>query len=203
LTKQQQFFVTRMREKIADRTVQVLSQGASYRDEMIQVGLYRSHPCTQPRRMVSVLWQGTWDRSLTNVLDPQQLSARQVCELSRRRWRIEEAFALTKRVLDLAYWWTGSTTAVQLQRYATLIFYAVLLTLCQQVAEVLGEPLERLSVERVFRAFYHYSRAVQRGEADDLVLFLAEHAKLLGIVKRWRKHHRERQQLEYLIWGDP
>jgi len=80
---------------------------------------------------------------------------------------------------------------------------AVLLTLCQQVAEVLGEPLERISVEMVFRAFYHYSRAIQRGEADDLVLFLAEHAKLLGIVKRWRKHHRERQQLEYLIWGDP
>jgi hypothetical protein len=55
----------------------------------------------------------------------------------------------------------------------------------------------------VFRAFYHYSHAVQCGEADDLVLFLAEHAKLLGIVKRWRKHHRKRQQLEYLIWGEP
>src|SRR6266481_3088413 len=202
-TDQQKFFVTRMREKIAYRTVQVLSQGASYRDEMIQVGLYRSHPCTHPLRMVSVLWQGTWYRYLTNVLDPQQLSARQVCELYRRRWRIEDAFALTKRVLDLAYLWTGSTNAVQLQIYATLIFYAVLLTLCQQVAEVLGEPLERISVEMVFRAFYHYSRAVQRGEAADLVLFLAEHAKLLGIVKRWRKHHRERQQLEYLIWGDP
>ena len=106
-------------------------------------------------------------------------------------------------MLDLAYLWTGSTNAVQLQFYATLIFYAVLLTLCQQVAEVLGEPLERISVEMVFRAFYHYSRAVQRGEADNLVLFLAEHAKLLGIVKRRRKHHRERQQLEYLIWGDP
>jgi hypothetical protein len=63
--------------------------------------------------------------------------------------------------------------------------------------------VERIAVERVFRAFYPYSRAVQRGEADDLVLFLAAHAKLLGIVKRWRKHHRERQQLEYLIWGDP
>jgi hypothetical protein len=79
----------------------------------------------------------------------------------------------------------------------------VLLTLCQQVAEVLGEPVERISVEMVFRAFYHYSHAVQCGEADDLVLFLAEHAKLLGIVKRWRKHHRKRQQLEYLIWGEP
>src|SRR3989442_3052124 len=41
-----------------------------------------------------------------------------------------------------------------------LIFYTVLLTICQQVAQVLGEPLERISVEMVFRALYHYSRAV-------------------------------------------
>ena len=202
-TDQQKFFVTRMRAKIAYRTVQVLSQGPYYRDEIIQVGQYRSNPCKHPLRMVSVLWQGVWYRYLTNVLDPQVLSARQVCELYRRRWRIEDAFAVTKRVLDLAYLWTGSTNAVQLQIYATLIFYAVLLTICQQVAQVLGEPLERISVEMVFRAFYHYSRAVQCGESDDLVLFLAEHAKLLGIVKRWRKHHRECSQLESIIWGDP
>ena len=202
-TDQQKFCVTRMRQKIAYRTVQVLSQGPYYRDEIIQVGQYRSHPCTHPLRMVSVLWQTVWYRYLTNVLDPQRLSARQVCELYRRRWRIEDAFALTKRVLDLAYLWTGSTNAVQLQIYATLIFYAVLLTICQQVAQVLGEPLERISVEMVFRALYHYSRAVERGACDDLVSFLAEHAKPLGIVKRWRKHHRERQQLESIIWGDP
>ena len=202
-TASHRFFVTRMREKTAYRTVQELSRSPSYRDEIMQMGPYRSHPCQSPVRMVAVWWQGVWYRSLTNVLDPQRLSARQVCELSRRRWRIEDAFALTKRVWDLAYLWTGSTKAVQLQIDATLIFYAVLLTLCQQVAEVLGEPLERISVEMVFRAFYHYTHAVQRGESDDLVQFLAAHAKLLGLVKRWRKHHRERQQLEYLIWGDP
>jgi hypothetical protein len=137
------------------------------------------------------------------VLAPQVLSARQVGALYRRRWRLEDAFLLTKRVLDLAYWWTGFTDAVQLQIYATLIFYAVMLTICQQVAEVLGEPLERISVEMVFRAFYHYSRAAPRGECDDLVTFLAEHAKLLGIVKRWRKLHRERQELESIMWGNP
>ena len=202
-TNQQKFFVTRMREKTASRTEAVLSQGAYYRDEIVQVGLYRSNPCTHPLRMVSVLWQGTWYRYLTNVLEPQQLSARQVCERYRRRWRIEDAFALTKRVLDLAYLWTGSPNAVQVQIYATLIFYAVLLTICQQVAEVLGEPLERISVEMVFRAFYHDSRALQCGECDDLVTFLVEHAKLLGIVKRRRKQHRERQHLESLIWADP
>jgi hypothetical protein len=105
--------------------------------------------------------------------------------------------------LDLAYVWTGSTNAVQWQIYATLIFYTVLVSICQQVAQALGEPLERIAVEMVFRAFYHYSRAVQRGECDQLVPFLVEHAKLLGIVKRWRKQHRERQQLESIIWGDP
>jgi IS4 transposase len=196
-------FVTRMREKTAYRTVQELSSSPHYRDELIQVGQYRSNPCTYPLRMVAVWWQGTWYRYLTNVLDPQVLSARQVCELYRRRWRIEDAFALTKRLLDLAYWWTGSTHAVQWQIYATLLFYAVLVTLCQQVAQALGEPLERISVEMVFRAFYHYSRTMQHGGSDDLVSFLAEHAKLLGIVKRWRKQHRERQELEAIIWGDP
>ena len=75
--------------------------------------------------------------------------------------------------------------------------------ICQQVAEVLGEPLERISVEMVFRAFYHDSRAVQHGECDELVPFVVEHAKLLGIVKRWRKQYRERQHLESLMWGDP
>lgn len=202
-TASHRFFVTRMREKIAYRTVQELGSGPYYRDEILQMGQYRSNPCREPVRMVSVLWEGVWYRYLTNVLDPQKLSARQVCELYRRRWRIEDAFALTKRVLDLSYLWTGSTNAVQLQIYATLIFYAVLLTLCQQVAEVLGEPLERISVEMVFRALYHYSQAVQYGEGDELVPFLAKHAKLLGVVKRWRKPHREREQLEHMMWTTP
>ena len=77
------------------------------------------------------------------------------------------------------------------------------MTICHQVAQALGEPWERSSVEMVFRAFYHYSRAVQRGESDNLMRFLTEHAKLLGIVKRQRKAHHERQQLELIIWGDP
>jgi hypothetical protein len=98
--------------------------------------------------------------------------------------------------------WTGPTNAVQWHIYATLIFYAVLVTICQQVAQALGEPLERLSVEMVFRACYHDSRAKQCGECEALVPFLVEHATLLGIVKRWRKQHRERQPLESIIWGD-
>ena len=96
-TASHRFFVTRMREKIAYRTVQELSSGPSYRDEIIQMAstirIRVAIPCAWSRccgrRVVSLS---------TNVLDPQRLSARQVCELYRRRWRIEDAFALTKRV---------------------------------------------------------------------------------------------------------
>lgn len=200
VTQAGRYFVTRLRQKTTSRTQQVLSQGPHYREELVQLGATRTPPCRHPLRLVSGLWGGQWQQYLTNVLDPRHLSARQVCELYQRRWRIEDAFLLTKRVLDLAYLWTASPTGVQLQILATLIFYAVLMHLCQQVAQALQEPLERISVEMVFRALYHYSRAVQRGESDDLVAFLVTHAVLLGLIKRQRKRHRERQQMEQSVW---
>ena len=92
---------------------------------------------------------------------------------------------------------------MQLQIDATLIFYAVLVTMRQQVAQALGEPLEGISMEMVLRAFYHYSQAVQRGACDELVPFWVEDARLLGTVRWWRKQHRERQHLKSIIWGDP
>jgi hypothetical protein len=200
-TDRHKFFVTRLRQKTAYRTTQLLSHSPYYRDELLEVGLYHSHPCRHPLRLISVLWHGQWYRYLTNVLDPQQLSARQVCDLYRRRWRIEDAFLVTKRVLDLAYLWKASANGIQLQLYATLLFYLVLLTVCQHVAQRLNEPLERISVEMVFRAFYHYSRALARGETLELVPYLVHHAKLLGLVKRQRKRHREIQDTEQVVWG--
>jgi hypothetical protein len=70
-----------MREKTAYRTAQRLSQGLAYRDELIQVGQYRSNPCMHPLRMVAVRWQGAGYRYRTNVVEPQALSPRQVCVL--------------------------------------------------------------------------------------------------------------------------
>jgi hypothetical protein len=152
-TDQQKWFVTRQRQKTAYRVTQVLAHTPYYRDELIEVGLPHSNPCRHPLRLVSVLWRGQGYRYLTNVLDPTQLSARHICELYRRRWRIEDAFLVTKRLLDLAYLWKASANGVQLQLYATFLFYLVLLNVCQQVAQSLSEPLEQISVEMVFRAF--------------------------------------------------
>ena len=60
-------------------------------------------------------WPATWERSLTQVLDPPGLSARPGCERSRRGGRIADAWALTTRLLAWASWWPGSTQAVPWQ----------------------------------------------------------------------------------------
>src|SRR5262249_32985249 len=124
-----------------------------------------------------------------------------ICELYRRRWRLEDSFLVTKRVLGLGHLWKASANGVQPQLYATFLFYLVLLNVCQHVAPSLNEPLAHISVEMVFRAFFHHSRVLTRGEARQLVACLVHHAKLLGLVKRQRKRHREIHDTAHVVWG--
>ena len=86
--------------------------------------------------------------------------------------------------------------------YATLIFYTVLMEVCQEVAELLRQPLDTISVEMVFRGLYHYSRALLKGETLALAPYLAGRAQSLGIVKRERKRNKERQKRTELIWAN-
>lgn len=90
---------------------------------------------------------------------------------------------------------------MQIQIVATWIFYAVLTEVCNEVAVALNQPIERISVEMVFRAFYHFSQALLRGQASDLVSYLVEHHKLLGLVKAVRKRHRERDAISEQVWA--
>ena len=53
VTASNRSFGTRMREKTAYRTVQERSRGWYYRDELIEVGKYRSNQCRHPVRMVA------------------------------------------------------------------------------------------------------------------------------------------------------
>ena len=200
---QKKYFITRLREKTAYQVVESLGRGQRFRDEIIEMGQYRSNPCHHRVRMVSLEWAGVWHRYLTNVLDPEQLSAREVCELYGRRWRIEEAFLLTKRLLGLSYLWSATSNAVEIQVYATWVFYAVLVELCGEVSQALKQPVEKISVEMVFRSMYHYSRAVERGDNSTAVEYLVAHAKLFGLVKAERKRHKERLTQNIDIWGSP
>jgi hypothetical protein len=182
--------VTRLRQKTSFTVQQVLVDRPQARDQIIHLGKHRSNPSTRPVRLIEVYVNGVWWRYLTNVLDPQRLSVLEVVALYQRRWQIETAFALVKGLLGLSYLWVGSLNGVQLQVWATWLYYAVLLDLCDEVAEALHRPLDAISVEMVSRSLYFYVQAMAQGYTDPAAQYFAENAQLLGIIKRSRPSTR-------------
>jgi hypothetical protein len=194
LTEHQVSFVTRMRTIATYDITQRLVDSERVHDYVIKLGRYRSDRCNHPLRLVEVELKGQWHRYLTNVLDPMVLSTADVLDLYEQRWRIEDAFLLAKRLLGLSYLWTGSANGIALQVWATWLLYAVLVDLSDEVAEQLGQPLQAISFEMVYRGLYHFTQAYHRGQATDPIAYLAApEQRDLGIVKRRRKH-RERDR---------
>ncbi len=81
---------------------------------------------------------------LTSVFDPAILPPYVVADLYQRRWRIEDAFNTVKRLLVLSYLWTGSVNGIQLQIWATWLFYAVLVDLGDAVADEMSVPFDSI-----------------------------------------------------------
>jgi hypothetical protein len=204
LTEQGVFFLTRTTSNIASRTEQVLRAKENLRDRLVWVGSGGESCCQHLLRLVEVRYAGKWYRYLTNVVDPKLLPSEYVVALYWQRWRIEDAFNIVKRLLGLAYFWTGSLNGVQTQVWATWIVYAVLVDLTDAVAEALAKPFRAVSIEMVYRGLYHFTQAYHRGAASDPVAYLAAKAHTLGILKRKRKKRASPAELAYLtILEDP
>lgn len=177
-------FVTRAKSNLAYEVVRTLHRTNQVHDAIVWIGRGAER---QQVRLISVLYQGTWQRYLTNELDPLRLPPEYAVALYWQRWRIEDGYNMVKRLLGLAYFWVGSTNGVQLQLWATWLLYAVLVDLTDAVAEELDQPFAALSLEMVYRSLYFFTGAYQRGEATAVVPYLAAEAADLGIVKRKRK----------------
>jgi hypothetical protein len=94
---------------------------------------------------------------------------------------------VVKRLLGLASFWGGAANGVQLHLWATWLLYAVLVDLTDAVAEERPQPCAALALERVYRSLYFCTGAYQRGQASEVVQYLAAAAVDRGIVKRTRK----------------
>jgi hypothetical protein len=145
-----------------------------------------------------VRYNGSWQRYVTNALDPCVLPPAYAVALSYQRWRIEDAYAVVKRLLGLAYFWVGGENGVQVQLWATWLLYAVLVALTDAVADVLEHPGAALSLEMLSRSLYFFTSAYQRGQATAVVLFLAAEARALGLLKRPRKRPRPPSRFDQL-----
>jgi hypothetical protein len=177
-------FLTRAKSNLKVERVRHLAITPTFRDTIVWIGTDETR---QQVRLIEVLYKTKWQRYMTNELDADILPARECVALYYRRWSIERAFFVVKRLLGLAYFWSGAQNAVEFQLWSTWIVYCILIDLSDEVAGLLNLPFERISIEMIYRSMYFYLKAVERGEADSLPIYLAHNAKHLGLVKRKRK----------------
>jgi hypothetical protein len=181
MTRDQITFVTRAKVNLVYQIERVLHETSHARDRLVWIG---QDATRQQVRLIEVLVGTPWHRYLTNELNPARLPPEYAVALYGQRWRIEDAFLAVKRLLGLAYFWVGSANGVELQIWATWLLYAVLVDLTDAIAEELGQPFAALSLEMVYRSLYFFTSAYQRGEATHPVVYLAQKADRLGILKK-------------------
>lgn len=177
-------FITRAKSNLVYAFERSLLNTARVRDSLVWIG---AEDDPQLVRLVEVLYGGKWYRYLSNEVDTQRLPTAYLVALYWQRWRIEDAYSIVKRLLGLAYFWCGAQNAVEMQVWATWLLYVVLVDLTDAVADALQQPFAAISIEMVYRSLYFFTQAHTRGQAEDVVTYLAANTKLLGIVKRKRK----------------
>ena len=177
-------WLTRAKTNLKYEVVQVLVQTSAVRDRIVWIGAGTTR---QQVRLIEVQAHGTVYRYLTNALDATRLPTVQAVALYPQRWRVEDAFAIVKRLLGLAYFYCGAENAIEMQVWATWLLYAVLIDLTDAVAEALARPFAEVSVAMVYRSLYFVTNAVAQDPTTDPVRYLADHARELGILKRPRK----------------
>lgn len=188
LLKQETAFITRLKKNAFFIGSESLTSTDTVKDLIIFLGTGHNNSPVLKLRLVEIRFGKVWYRYLTSVLDPTVLPPFAVADIYRRRWRIEEAFHTVKRLLNLSYLWTGSLNGIQLQIWATWLFYALLIDLGDAVADRVGLPFDRISLEMLYRGLYHFSRAFSKGLATDPVSYFAAPANQdLAVVKRLRK----------------
>ncbi len=192
LTRAKVKFITRSKKNMSYSLAYSLAKTAAVHDYVVWIGKDETR---QQIRLIEILYKGKWYRYLSNELDAEKLPTAYIVALYEQRWRVEDAFAIVKRLLGLAYFWSGAQNAVEMQVWATWILYAVLIDLVDAVAEKLQQSFFSISVEMVYRSLYFFTQARHRGETNNIVAYLAANEKMLGILKRKRKS-KKRSPLE-------
>lgn len=200
LVQQGTAFITRLKSNAKIEVVTALTQTDTVKDLIVVLGSGQNGTPKITVRLVEIRFGRVWYRYITSILDPTILPPFVVADLYRRRWRIEEAFNTIKRLLNLAYLWTGSLNGIQLQIWATWLFYAILVDLGDAVADEVGLPFDRISLEMLYRGLYHFTNAYDKGLATDpVVYFAAPENQDLGVIKRLRKPQKRLDLSPYPI----
>ena len=101
-------------------------------------------------RLVVFKNNGKTYEALTNVLDPERLSAEDVVELYPHRWKVERLFYDLKVVLNLKKLYAANPNAVAMQVFAAAMVHASFRIAQADIAKKHDLPPEELSPQKLF-----------------------------------------------------
>jgi hypothetical protein len=192
ITSAGRFFVTRLRAKTSTVTLQVLANRSHYRDQIVQLGKWRSDRTSNPVRVVELLIDGIWYRYVTNVLSPETLPAANIWALYAQRWTIEMSFAAVKRALGMAYLHPCHQNGILIQIWCTLTVYQILQDLRLEIAATQGWSEDEVSWYNLMQRIAWYAmKSAQIG--GTLRQWLIDEASDLSLKKRGVRNRRRKE----------
>ena len=134
LTVREHYFISRLRKKTTYEVQHIFYQGRDYLDAIIFLGAFRADKAEHAVRLVQFSLNGVQYTYITNVLDPQMLTIKQIAKLYARRWDIEMAFKLIKQHLKLHMLWSAKTEIIMQQVWACLTIAQVMHGMQMEIA---------------------------------------------------------------------
>lgn len=121
-------------------------RGGILEDSLITLGARAQ----MPARLVRLTIGQKTHEFVTNVLDPERLSAVEIADLYDDRWDVERMFYDLKEVLNLGCFYCGNANAVAMQLYAAAIVYTAMRTAQGRIAAEASIEPEALSPAKLF-----------------------------------------------------
>ncbi len=134
----------------ADRQISCRNVGDAVIEEWI--GTYGTAPRTQGQK-VRLIRRREGRRVfevVTDILQPERLSAEEALDLYRVRWRVERLFFELKEVLNLHRFYAANINAVAMQVFAAAIVHLALRVAQSRIAHSVGREPEALSTQKLF-----------------------------------------------------
>lgn len=151
LTRRGYYWVSRLRAKTSYQLIHTFYQREGVLDALVWLGAHRADRAQYAVRLVRFSRNGQTWAYLTNVLDPRQLSLRDISRLYARRWDIERMFNLVKTHLHLHLLWSSHPTVIVHQVFAVFAVAQIILGLRAEIAERAQVNLEDVSLDLMIR----------------------------------------------------
>jgi hypothetical protein len=185
LTMQGYWWVSRLREGTSYEIVQVLYEHEETFEAIIYLGKHRSDQASCPVRLVQFRLGPHLHRYITNVLDRDQLTSWEIVGLYARRWDVELAYKVIKRICGLHLWWSADFDLLMQQLWMALILSQLLQAIRVEVAVHAQVPPSEISMDILTQLL-----ARPCGRPGPLIPTLVQFGRLLKLIRPDRRHQQ-------------